>query len=357
MTLKPSDLAQTVSGNFIGKSEWTGDKYLKGQVDDFRIYNRALSASEVASVMNGQTLTVPAVPTGVSAKALSGAQISLGWTAASNATSYNVKRATVSGGPYTTIATGVLGTSYTDTGLTAGSAYYYVVSAVNPGHESDNSTEVSATLPIDQLKFDETSGTTAVDATGSGWNGTLVNGPVWAAGKSGNAVSLNGTNQYVALPSGVVASSSTATVTAWIYLNTVSNWMRILDYGSGTSSYMFLTPKNGANGKIRFAIKVNNSSEQIIDGQAALPTGGWHHVAVTLNGATGTLYVDGAQVGQNTAMTLKPSDMGSTTQNWIGRSQFSADPYLNGRVDDFRIYNKALSASEVAALVSMFAGP
>jgi hypothetical protein len=133
--------------------------------------------------------------------------------------------------------------------------------------------------------------------------------------------------------------------------------MRILDFGSGTSSYMFLTPKNGANGKIRFAIKVNNSSEQIIDGQAALPTGGWHHVAVTLNGATGTLYVDGAQVGQNTAMTLKPSDMGSTTQNWIGRSQFSADPYLNGRVDDFRIYNKALSASEVAALVSMFAGP
>ena len=56
MTWKPSDLAQTVSGNFIGKSEWTGDKYLKGQVDDFRIYNRAISSSEVTSVMNGQTL-------------------------------------------------------------------------------------------------------------------------------------------------------------------------------------------------------------------------------------------------------------------------------------------------------------
>ena len=48
-------------------------------------------------------------------------------------------------------------------------------------------------------------------------------------------------------------------------------------------------------------------------------------------------------------MTLKPSNMGSTTQNWIGRSQFN-DPYLNGRVDDFRIYNKALTASEIAAL-------
>ena len=74
---------------------------------------------------------------------------------------------------------------------------------------------------------------------------------------------------------------------------------------------MFLTPKNGANGKIRFGIKNNGSAEQIIDGQAALPTGGWHHVAVTLNGPTGTLYVDGVQVGINNAMTLKPSDYGS----------------------------------------------
>ena len=91
--------------------------------------------------------------------------------------------------------------------------------------------------------------------------------------------------------------------------------------------------------------RVNKS----LTGQSALATGGWHHVAVTLNGPTGTLYVDGVQVGRNSAMTLKPSDMGATTQNWIGRSQYN-DPYLNGRVDDFRIYNKALTGSEIAAL-------
>ncbi|MGO4376332.1 LamG-like jellyroll fold domain-containing protein, partial [Paenibacillus sp. MCAF20] len=54
-------------------------------------------------------------------------------------------------------------------------------------------------------------------------------------------------------------------------------------------------------------------------------------------------------VGSNNAMTFKPSHMGSTTQNWIGRSQYN-DPYLNGRVDDFRIYNKVLTAGEIAAL-------
>ena len=347
MTLKPSDLGATTQ-NWIGRSQFA-DPYLDGRVDDFRIYNRAISASEVTSVMNGETLTVPAVPTGVSAKFVSGLTTNLSWTAAANATSYNVKRATVSGGPYTTIAAGVLGTSYTDSGLTAGTSYYYVVSAVNPGHESASSTEAGATLPIVQLKFDETNGTTAADATGGGWNGTLVNGPLWAAGKSGNAVDLDGTNDYVALPAGVVSSSDTATITAWVNLDAVSNWMRIFDFGSGTSTNMYITPKNGANGKIRFAIKNNGSSEQIIDGTSALATGGWHHVAVTLNGATGTLYVDGVNVGSNSAMTLKPSNMGSTTQNWIGRSQYN-DPYLNGRVDDFRIYNKALTGSEIAAL-------
>jgi hypothetical protein len=60
------------------------------------------------------------------------------------------------------------------------------------------------------------------------------------------------------------------------------------------------------------------------------------------------------QVGTNTAMTLKPSSLGSTTQNWIGRSMFSADPYLDGQIDDFRIYDRALSAAEVQAL---YGGP
>jgi cellulose 1,4-beta-cellobiosidase len=73
------------------------------------------------------------------------AQVSLSWTASSGATSYNVKRATVSGGPYTTVATGVTVTNYTNTGLTNGTTYYYVVSAVNSVGESANSAQVSAT--------------------------------------------------------------------------------------------------------------------------------------------------------------------------------------------------------------------
>lgn len=94
------------------------------------------------------TVTLPSAPTGVTA--ISGsAQASLSWTASSGATSYNVKRATTTGGPYTNIATGITTNNYTNTGLTNGTTYYYVVSAVNTAGESANSSQTSATPSSD----------------------------------------------------------------------------------------------------------------------------------------------------------------------------------------------------------------
>jgi hypothetical protein len=259
MTIKPSDLGATTQ-NWIGRSQYP-DPYLDGRVDDFRIYDQALPADEIAALA----------------------------------------------------APGMI-------------AWY---------------------------KFDQTGGITVADSSGDFNHGTINGGAAWTTGKVGNAVDLNGTNGYIALSSGIVSGADTITIAAWVNLDSVNNWTRIFDFGTGTSTNMFLTPKNGANGKIRFAIKNNGSSEQIIDGQSTLPTGGWHHVAVTLNGSTGTLYVDGTQVGSNTSMTIKPSDLGATTQNRIGRSQYTSDPYLDGRVDDFRIYNQALSAGEIATLAGL----
>lgn len=84
----------------------------------------------------------PAAPALVSATA-GNAQVNLTWSASPGATSYTVKSATTSGGPYTTVAT-VAGTSYTHTGLTNGTTYYYVVSAANAVGSSANSLEASA---------------------------------------------------------------------------------------------------------------------------------------------------------------------------------------------------------------------
>ena len=92
--------------------------------------------------------TAPSTPTGLTATA-GDAQVSLTWTASSGATTYNVKRGTATGGPYTTVSSPAV-TNFTDTGRTNGTTYYYVVSAVNANGESANSAEKSATpaLPI-----------------------------------------------------------------------------------------------------------------------------------------------------------------------------------------------------------------
>jgi alpha-D-xyloside xylohydrolase len=296
----------------------------------------------------------PAAPTGLSAVPGS-TGITLSWSGPTDDIVYRVQRALQSGGPYSTVAT-VVGTSWLDSSVNAGATYFYVVSAANAGGEGPASSEVSvssgAAAMQALLMFNEAGGATAGDATGNGWNGSLLNNPTRVAGKGGNAVSLNGTNQYVSLPTGVVASLNNFTISAWVNPSTVSTWARLFDFGTSTTNSMFLTPKSGGTGVVRFAITNSGSAgEQQINGQAALPAGVWTHVAVTLAGNVGILYVNGVEVGRNSALTLKPFNLGNTTQNWIGRSQYS-DPYLSGLVDDFRIYSGALSASDVQALTN-----
>ena len=91
----------------------------------------------------------PAVPGGLTATGING-RVKLTWTAASGATSYQIRRASVSGGPYTLLAT-TAATSYEDTQVTIGVSYYYVVAAANPGGESANTGEAGATAPADPL--------------------------------------------------------------------------------------------------------------------------------------------------------------------------------------------------------------
>jgi fibronectin type 3 domain-containing protein len=294
---------------------------------------------------------VPDAPTGLVATAASSSKINLAWNTVSGANSYAVKRATTTGGPYTTLASGLTATSFNDSGLTSTTTYYYVVTATSNGGESATSTEASTTtsdLRV-SLAFDETSGTTANDSAGDGYHATLVNGPLFATGTLGNAVDLDGTNDHLTLPSGVMSGLSNFSISVWVKPDTVTNWSRVFDFGTGTTVNMFLTPKNAANGKVRFAITTGGGAgEQRIDGANALTAGAWSHVVVTWSGNTGILYVNGVEVGRNTTMTLNPSSLGVTNLNYLGRSQYP-DPYFDGRIDDFRLYTRALGAAEISA--------
>jgi Concanavalin A-like lectin/glucanases superfamily/NedA-like, galactose-binding domain len=174
-------------------------------------------------------------------------------------------------------------------------------------------------------------------------------------GKLGNALKLCGSNEYVNLPAGIVAGRSDITVSAWVNPSANATWSRIFDFGTGTTANMFMTVNAGGAG-LRFAITIGGGgAEQQLTGGGQLPLNTWSHVAVTLSGTTGTLYLNGNPVATNPNMTLDPANLGNTNQNWIGRSQYS-DPFLNATVDDFQIYGRALSAAEVGALAGGAAG-
>jgi len=179
------------------------------------------------------------------------------------------------------------------------------------------------------------------------------------AGRFGNALQLNGDSaaQYVNLPQETAAQLADFTIATWVKLGSTQTWTRIFDFGQNTTVNMFLTPRAGVTGTPpRFAITVGGAgAEQRITGSSALPTGQWIHLAVTLAGSTGTLYVNGQVAGTNSSMTLNPSNLGNPGNVWIGRSQYS-DPFLNAAIDEFHVFNRALSAAEIQSLMDSPAG-
>jgi hypothetical protein len=188
------------------------------------------------------------------------------------------------------------------------------------------------------------------DGSGSGNHAISKNFPDFTTGPSGGtALAFNGVYDHVILPDSL-SDSADFTFAAWVYWSGGSNWQRIFDFGvEDSGAYMFLTPSNGS--ALRFTISNGGwSSEQRLNAFNALRLNTWTHVAVTLSGNVGKLYVNGAEVDSQ-SITLNPTDLGAV-QHYLGRSMFPADPYFKGALDDVLIQDGALSASEIAALAA-----
>lgn len=201
---------------------------------------------------------------------------------------------------------------------------------------------------VAQLGFDGD----AVDSSGFGNNAVTVGRPAFEAGRSGQALRLDGTTGHVQLPPDL-AGGSAFSFAAWVKWDGGANWQRIFDFGRDTTRYMFLTPSSGS-GTVRFAIR-NNGTEQIVQTSSALPSGQWAHVAVTLTGGTARIYVNGTLAGSG-AISITPAQLGADL-NYLAKSQFSTDPRFAGLLDEVRISDQAFSAAQITAMQTVNTAP
>lgn len=309
--------------------------------------------SEDSSSIAVKTLVLEAPNTVSNILLASGdAQVILGWDLMYDAQFY-VKRSTSENGIFEIIAT-IDTNEYTDATVENGTTYYYQISAFNEMGESENSIILVASPELGQhayYNFNENVGSNPHDQWGN-YTGVLNSSVAWKPGLHDSSIYLDGSaSSYMDIEEGVMENLTDFTISAWLKLETVQNWVRIFDFGSGTDSYMFLSAQSASTGNFRFAI-TNDGDEEAIDTNIKPVIGKWVHLVVTLEGSTAVMYIDGVEAGRNETMTLNPSMLGKTTQNYIGKSQWP-DANLDGRIDEFKIYNYALMPSEVAQLTDI----
>lgn len=169
-------------------------------------------------------------------------------------------------------------------------------------------------------------------------------------GKLGQALSFNGTSDYVSVPYGIPASNFS--IALWVkFVDTDTNTEGIAYNseslgGSSSDKNIFL----GWNGSFHtFVFRVWDGSEKETVATTDPDNNTWYHVVAVHNGSNIRLYVNGVQEGT-------PTTAGSTSvidNYYLGYSDQVVDSYLDGSIDDVRIYNRALSATEIANLYNV----
>lgn len=193
--------------------------------------------------------------------------------------------------------------------------------------------------------FDENSGTTLTDRSGNGNTGTLTNGPSWVTGKNGTALSFDGSNDYVNITSSSSLNFGTGdfTVEYWANRPTLSGVADLGKLATGSNGWRIYSSESG-----RLTLGFQGSNEDYSN-SAALQVNTWQYVTVTRSSGVIKLYVNGVDV---TAYAPNIGDVTNTTALTLGTSAappIGAGSQFFGRVtlDDLRLYNRALSASEI----------
>lgn len=293
--------------------------------------------------------------------------------------SYAIASGSLPAGLSLSTSTGVI------SGTPTGGSGTFSVTATNPGGTSAPASftitinpagggDITSNLSL-RLKFDEGAGSVAADSSGNANHGTLVNNPVWVPGRIGaGALSFDGASSYVDLGAHAftVASGTDMTVSAWVKTADLFGPIVSLRNPDGNPVLEFAIGHNGnpgtvAAGRFNPLIRFNGGGGLT---EMATPVtvsdGNWHFLALVLKQSAGTpnltAYVDGSPFTVNlngTGLMTFDTYIGiGASPSWIVAGYLDADKQrLNGAVDEVRIYNRALSPADVAALYAFQEAP
>lgn len=205
--------------------------------------------------------------------------------------------------------------------------------------------------PVLELKMDEKSGTTAFDTSGNGNNGTLTGGPVWDRGKNGSALRFDGVDDYVGLTDGNILFTpydDAYSVEFWVKGNPGTNEALMTESVNNSTGPLFGIYKS--NDKLK--VKVRNSVPAYIldkDSTAVVFNNQWHHVFWKDYQGVGELYIDGKKDLTNFSYVKSNSLSGMNRVTW-GSIRYNSTNinYLNGQIDDVRVYNYLRTPAQIA---------
>jgi hypothetical protein len=298
-------------------------------------------ADRSITLPSGTTLTATVSDDG---KPAPPAALTLSWTRVSGpgTVTFSAPNAATTNASFSVAGTYVLRVTASDSALSTTDDVTVIV----------NSGAASAPGLIAHYRLDDGAGTIARDATGT-YAGTLVNGATWVAGRHAGGVGLDGTNDYVVLPN-IDAAGAGFTISAWVRSSTFPAGVdqRFVSKATGTSEqahdWMLGHTNNGTN-RLRFRLKTNGVTTTLIASTGELPLNTWYHATATYDGTRMRLYLNGVEVGF-VAKTGAVA-MNATVPLNLGRNPDGSN-YMHGALDDVRIYNRALTPTEIGSMMS-----
>jgi hypothetical protein len=245
------------------------------------------------------------------------------------------------------------------TGMTPGTTYTLRVNNVTDTASTGNVISPNpSSVIIEQnlhtwFRMDEATGKTASDSSGHSRNGSLVNGvsPDYT-GKVQAAMKFDGVAGYIqAQNSADDFSTNGLTVALWAYpVDNLENWARFIDYAVGSFSDNILFARSATSPDLTFEVYNGVNSGGKVTATGAIALRQWQHFAATMDAfGNVTIYRNG--VALTNGVTSVPNAV-VRTNNFVGHSNMAADGYYFGKMDDLRLYTRALDPAAIAALAA-----